>query len=84
MTVGGGWTFARSHEVIGRGAEKMTGWDLLNVIFLMAFDVTLVGECGLTFRAQREMSAPGKNMSWHERDKICQTGEGSQEDLWIS
>lgn len=76
--------FARSHKVIGRAAEEMRGWDLINVIFLMAFKVTLVGECGLTFSAQSEMLVPGKNMSWHERDKICHTGEGSQKDLWIS
>lgn len=69
--IGGGWTFARSHEV-----EKMRRWDLINVIFPMAFKVTLVGECGLTFSAQSEMLVPGKNMSWHERDQICQTGEG--------
>lgn len=37
---------------------------------------SLVGECGLTFSAKSEMSAAGKNTSWHERDKICQTGEG--------
>lgn len=43
-----------------------------------------IGECGLTFSAQSEMLVPGKNLSWHERDKICQTGEGSQKDLWIS
>lgn len=79
--------FACSHGVTGWGAENVIGWVLINVIFLMAFKVTPVGECGLTFNAQSEMCAARKKKkkSWHERDKICQSGElGSQNNLWIS
>lgn len=57
---GGGVEFACSHGVTGWGAENVIGWDLINVIFLTAFKVTPVGECGLTFSAQSEMSVPGK------------------------
>lgn len=52
--------FACSHGVTGWGAENVIGWDLINVIFLTAFKVTPVGECGLTFRTQSEMSVPRK------------------------
>lgn len=52
--------FSCSHGVTGWGAENVIGWDLINVIFLTAFTVTPVGECGLTFRTQSEMSVPGK------------------------
>lgn len=52
--------FACSHGVTGWGAENVIGWVLINVIFLMAFKVTPVGECGLTFNAQSEMCAPRK------------------------
>lgn len=76
---------ACSHGVTGWGAENVIGWDLINVIFLTAFKVTLVGECSLTFSTQSEMSVPGKKMSWHERDKICQSGElGSWNNLCVS
>lgn len=51
---------ACSHGVTGWGGENVIGWDLLNVIFLTAFKVTPVGECGLTFSAQSKMSVPEK------------------------
>lgn len=81
--------FAGSHGVTGWGVENVIGWVLINAIFLMAFKVKPVGECGLTFNAQSEMSASRKKekkkKSWHERDKICQSGElGSQNNFWIS